>query len=193
MTDADREGELFETDKSSTKLHWQGRSGIVRKYHPPEEITPHESHVTVDWLNGHLDLPPGNTTREKRPTVDSDSGKFWGIPYKTSEKAIVKWLVARNDESPFETLNEEGLPPTSEGNNWYSLLDTHEKWDIKLRTDSGWALATDPWGETDHWLPPRWRLESGPREGQVIDQIYCFTRENGKYRYEVAMQQIIVP
>ena len=71
MTYADREGELFETDKSSTKLHWQGRSGIVRKYHPPGEITPHESHVTVDWLNGHLDLP-------EKPTVDSESGKFWG-------------------------------------------------------------------------------------------------------------------
>ena len=64
-------------------------------------------------------------------------------------------------------------------------------WNIKLFTNDGWALATDPWGDTDHWLPPRWRLQSGPREGQVIDQIYCFTRENGKYRYEVAMQQTV--
>ena len=69
MTDADREGELFETDKSSTKLHWHGRSGIVRKYHPPGAIAPDESHVTVDWLNGHLDLPPGNTTGKNDPQL----------------------------------------------------------------------------------------------------------------------------
>ena len=99
----------------------------MRKYHPPREIAPDESHVTVDWLNGHLDLPPGNTTGKKRPTVDSGSGSFWGIPYETSEKAIVKWLIARNNGSPFETLNEEGLPPKSEGNNWYGLLGTRER------------------------------------------------------------------
>ena len=191
MTDADREGELFETDKSSTKLHWQGRSGIVRKYHPPGEVAPDEAHVTVDWLNGHLDLPGGKG--DKRPTVDSESGKFWGIPYAASGKAFVKWMEAKNNKNLLETLNEEGLPPKSEGYNWYRLLGEHQKWDIKLRTDEGWALATDPWGETDHWLPPRWILMSGPREGQVVDQEYCFTRENGKYRYEVAMQQIIIP
>ena len=72
---------------------------------------------------------------------------FGAIPCETSEKAIVKWLVARNNESPYEILNEEGLPPKSEGDTWYRLLGTHEMWDIKLRTDSGWALATDPWAE----------------------------------------------
>ena len=71
---------------------------------------------------------------------------FGAIPCETSEKAIVKCLVARNNESPYEILNEEGLPPKSEGNNWYRLLGTHEMWDIKLRPDSGWALATDPLG-----------------------------------------------
>ena len=184
MSSDSREGELFVTKTS--KLFFQGRSGIVRKFHPSGTMTPDEEHVTVDWLNGHLGF--GNTEK----LVDSGSGKFWGIPYKRTGKAFVKWIAARNNTS-FETLDEEDLPPNSEQNHWFAKLGGHEKWDLKSYTDSGWALATDPWGETEHWLPPRWRLKSGPRVGQVVDQIYCFTRENGKYRYEVTMQQTIEP
>ena len=94
-----------------------------------------------------------------------------------------------------ETLNEEDLPSGSKENNWSAKIGRHQQtsepptWNIKSFTNEGWALATDPWGDTDHWLPPRWKLLSGSREGQIIDQIYSFTRENGKYRYEVAMQQ----
>ena len=70
-------------------------------------------------------------------------------------------------------------------------MSVANKWNIKSLTDSGWALASDPWEDLDHWLPPRWKSLSGPREGKVIDQIYSFTRENGKGRYEVAMQQTV--
>ena len=86
MTDADREGELFETDKSSTKLHWQGRSGIVRKYHPPGETTPDESHVTVDWLNGHLDLPGGRGINDRQLTVKV--GSFGGYLMRHRERRL---------------------------------------------------------------------------------------------------------
>ena len=185
MTSDDRKGELFVTKTS--KLFFQGRSGIVVKSFPLGTTTPDEDHVEVDWLNGHLDRPNGNIEK----IVDVGSGHFRGIPYETKGKAVIKWLKAI-DYTSFETLNEEDLPPGSEDKNWSDKLGTHQVWNIKLFTDEGWALATDPWEDTGHWLPPRRRLQSGPREGQVKDQIYCFTRENGKYRYEVAMQQVNV-
>ena len=189
MTSDYREGQLFVTKPSNTKrgnLFFQGRSGIVRQDHPRVRAAD-EEHVTIDWLNGELDLP------YKEKTVDSGSGKFWGMPYERTGKAIVKWLVAIDTSQNWETLTEEYLPPNSEENNWFAKLGGHEMWNLKLFTDSGWALATDPWGETEHWLPPRWELQSGERKGQVVDQIYCFTRENGKYRFEVAMQQTTEP
>jgi hypothetical protein len=183
MTGDDRKGELFVTKTS--KLFFQGRSGIVVKSFPLGTTTPDEEHVEVDWLNGHLDLPNGNTAN----IVDVGDGHFRGIPYEIKRTAIVKWINATSRTS-FETLKEEDLPPGSKENNWSAKLGTHQVWNIKLITDEDWALATDPWGDTDHWLPPRWRLRSGPRKGTKKDQIYSFTREAGKYRYEVAMQQI---
>ena len=187
MTSDDRKGELFVTKTS--KLFFQGRSGIVVRKLSLGTIAPDEEHVEVDWLNGHLD--PAN-----EDPVDVGSGHFRGIPYERKGKAVVKWIKAI-DNTSWETLGKEDLPSGSKENNWSAKIGTHQQtsgpptWNIKLFTNEGWALATDPWGDTDHWLPPRWRLQSGPREGQVIDQIYCFTRENGKYRYEVAMQQTV--
>ena len=185
MTGDDRKGELFVLKKSN--FFYQGRSGIAVRKLPLGTIAPDEEHVEVNWLNGHLD--PGN-----EDPVDVGDGHFRGIPYERKGTTVVKWINATSRTS-FERLSEEDLPPGSKENNWSAKLGKHQQtllpptWNIKLFTDQGWALATDPWGDTDHWLPPRWRLLSGPNKGTEIDQIYSFTRENGKYRYEVAMQQ----
>jgi len=185
MTSDDRKGELFVV-KNNPLFH-QGRSGIVVRKLPLGTIAPDEEHVEVDWLNGNLDPDYENP-------VDVGSGHFRGIPYERKGKAVVKWINARSGNLE-ETLNEEDLPSGSKENNWSAKIGRHQQtsepptWNIKSFTNEGWALATDPWGDRDHWLPPRWKLLSGSREGQIIDQIYSFTRENGKYRYEVAMQQ----
>ena len=53
------------------------------------------------------------------------------------------------------------------------------------------SLLTLRWKETEHWLPPRRLIERRDGKQEEIDQDYCFTRVDGRYRYEVSMQQII--
>jgi hypothetical protein len=199
MTSDDRKGELFTTPKYPSErtqgrapLYFQGGSGIVEKLHIRGPNAAEEEHVTVNWLNGNLEKGP-RYGQPKKKDVDANSGHFRGLPEKRTGKAAeVKWKVAAHESLDHHgPLQKEGLPPGDEGNNWSALINEHEQWIVKETTASGWALAIDPWKETEHWLPPRRLIERRDGKQGKIDQDYCFTRVDGRYRYEVSMQQII--
>ena len=73
MTSDDRKGELFTTPKNARErtqgrapLYFQGRSGIVEKLHIRGPNAAEEEHVTVNWLNGHLEKGPLYGKAKKR-------------------------------------------------------------------------------------------------------------------------------
>ena len=101
------------------------------------------------------------------------------MPYQELGSVVVKWKKARDVKLDYDTTLEE----------FVTVLGRHESWPARKFTKSGWALATDPWG-TEHWLPPRRTIvrRDGNGTEEVIDQDYCFHREGGKLRYEIAMQ-----
>ena len=181
MTSDARKGELFVINANSRKndspLFFQGRSGIVEIDREPG-IPADEDHVRVEWLNG--DSP--DAWREK--DVDTGAGKFVGMPYQELGSVVVKWKKARDVKLDHDTTLEE----------FVTVLGRHESWPARQFTESGWALATDPWG-TEHWLPPRRTIvrRDGNGKEEVIDQDYCFHREGGKLRYELAMQSTKQP
>jgi hypothetical protein len=168
MTNEVRKGELFVINAS--KLFFQGRSGIVQMDREPG-IAADEDHVRVEWVNG--DSP--TAWREK--DVDRAAGKFVGMPYQELGSVVVKWNKAIDDKLAHDSTLEE----------FVTVLGRHESWPARMFTESGWALATDPWG-TEHWLPPRRTIVRRDGRQDDIDQDYCFHREYGKYRYEIAMQ-----
>ena len=179
MTSDARKGELFVINANSRKndspLFFQGRSGIVEIDREPG-IPADEDHVRVEWLNG--DSPDAWSETD----VDTGAGKFVGMPYQELGSVVVKWKKARDVKLDHDTTLEE----------FVTVLGRHESWPARKFTESGWALAKDPWG-TEHWLPPRRRIVRRDGRQDDIDQDYCFHREDGRFRYEVAMQQTKQP
>ena len=181
MTSDARKGELFVIN-ANHELFWQGESGIVEIDREPG-IPADEDHVRVEWLNVRVEWRNRDSPDDWSKTdVDTGAGKFVGIPYQELGSVVVKWKKAGDVKLYFDTTLEE----------FVTVLEQHESWPARKFTESGWALATDPWG-TEHWLPPRRKLLSGPREGLYRDQNYTFHSEDGKFRYEIAMQQTKQP
>ena len=142
MTSAPREGDLFVIKASHNKekiYFFQGRSGIVQRI-DERGIAADEDHISVSWLNG--DAWEGRSSN----IVDAGDGQFEGTPYDADNEqgsVRIKWKVAIENGNGYNTLPE-----------FVAKLGDHESWPARKFTQSGWALATDPWG-IEHWLPPR--------------------------------------
>jgi len=183
MTSDARKGELFVIN-ANHELFWQGESGIVEIDREPG-IPADEDHVRVEWLNVRVEWRNRDSPDDWSKTdVDTAAGKFVGIPYQELGSVVVKWKKAGDVKLYFDTTLEE----------FVTVLEEHESWPARKFTESGWALATDPWG-TEHWLPPRRTIvrRDGTGRQDDKDQDYCFHREGGRFRYEVAMQETKQP
>ena len=176
MTSETRKGELFVIN-ANHELFWQGKSGLVEIDREPG-IPADEDHVRVEWLNVRVEwLNRDSPDDWSKTDVDTGAGKFVGMPYQEPGSVVVKWKKARDAKPYSDTTLEE----------FVTVIGRHESWPARMFTESGWTLATDPWG-TEHWLPPRRTIDRMDGRQDDIDQDYCFHREDGKYRYEIAMQ-----
>jgi len=149
-------GDLVYKYPSGKHLNYQYHAGIVEEV-PPAGVPADESHAKIRLINGNCEW------------VDVGRYGAAGTPYHRVGRVIVKWLRAHDLQG--ETLDEVS-----------DLIGQHVEWHAEMFTDSGWALARDPFGE-QHWLPPRRR--------PGVDSIYIFYRGTGQdtRRYVVTMQQ----
>lgn len=151
-----QEGNLiFRKDSGNEFREWN--VGIAEEV--PQVINPGgEPHVHFRYQDGQLEW--------------RDVGRFQtaGTPYVNVGRVIVKWISAKGWNG--HQLNE-----------FLNTRDEHEAWEVVMATETGWALAKDPWGAS-HWLPPR------TKDGN--DSKYIFDRGSGMeaQHFVVAMQQI---
>lgn len=153
-------GDLVHEYASGKNLNYQFRAGIAQEV-PAAGVPTDEEHVKIRLLNGLSEW------------MDVSRYGSAGKPYRRRGRVVIKWLKAEGPD--YQTLDE-----------MRSLLGQHEEWTAEMVTDSGWALAQDPWGER-HWLPPR--RKSG------VDSVYTFYRGDvqDRQRYVVTMQQTGLP
>ena len=153
-------GDLVFRYAGGKKSYIQGNAGIVQEV-PPPGVPADERHAYIRLINGD--------------TIWIDIAGYGsaGKPFPRKGRVVVKWL---NAQGP-------GGGPLDE---MAGSIGNHEEWLAEMFTNSGWALARDPWG-VQHWLPPR--REPG------VDSIYVFYQRTDKeeHRYVVTMQQTPLP
>ena len=153
-------GDLVYQYASGKNLNYQFHAGIAQE-NPAAGSPADEEHVKVRLLNGHSEW------------MDVSRYGSAGKPYRRRGRVVIKWLKAENQAGqPLDEMR--------------ALVGQHEQWNAEMFTDTGWALAQDPWGER-HWLPPRRK--------PGVDSVYVFYRGDvqDKQRYVVTMQQTGLP